>query len=146
MRRTAVKGGRRGIRTARMVSIARERMEGLLKLAEETSERGRLDMSRRYVDLARRIGMRYNVRLPASSRYRFCPGCNTWYRFGTTASRRLRTSRVVIRCGICQLVTRLPYDRQTQLEEGTTTSARSSEPTLVEGLEDDGELADEEAE
>lgn len=84
-------------------SIARERMEILLEFAK-----GRLKsdkkLSRRYVHLARLIGMRYNVPLPAGWKPWLCkkcwnllvPGINCIVRI----SRKGGTHRLVV-CGEC---------------------------------------------
>jgi len=42
--------------------IARERIEILFKIAERKLE-GHPERSRRYIELARKIGLRYNIRL-----------------------------------------------------------------------------------
>jgi len=55
--------------------IAQERMDILFRLAEREALQRREARARRYVDLARRIGMRYNVRIPAEFKRRFCKGC-----------------------------------------------------------------------
>jgi len=46
-----------------MVRIARDRVSQLFALAERESLGGHPEIADRYVTLARRIGMRYNVRL-----------------------------------------------------------------------------------
>ena len=60
--------------------IALERMEILFHEAEQEALHARWARARRYVDLARRIGMRYNVRIPAEFKRRF------WKRASPTSS------------------------------------------------------------
>ncbi len=96
------RGGRRGLRTSVMVTVARSRIDHLFKEADEAGQRGAIDVASRYVRLARRVGTRYNVRIPPELRARFCRGCLTYLREGTTARTRLRAGRKVrtcLRCG-----------------------------------------------
>jgi ribonuclease P protein subunit RPR2 len=94
--------GRRGRRTGTMVRIARERLTGLFQLAEQESARGHGELADRYVTLARRIGMRYNVRLPREFRELYCRRCSAFWVEGRTVKTRLRGGRRVrtcLRCG-----------------------------------------------
>lgn len=100
--------GRRGRRTARMTQIARERIADLFALAETESRRSEPDLADRYVALARRIGMRYNVRLLTEYRDLYCRGCSAYWVEGRTVRTRLRAGRRVRRCQRCGRVRRLP--------------------------------------
>ena len=62
--------GRRGRRTKAMVNIAGERIDILFNLAEEEAKAHKFQRANRYVDLARKIGMRYNVRVPSQYKRR----------------------------------------------------------------------------
>src|SRR2546430_15561422 len=55
--------------------IALERMTRLFGLAESEALQRHAGRARRYVELARRIGMRYNVRVPAPFKRSFCKKC-----------------------------------------------------------------------
>ncbi|MFQ5919721.1 MAG: ribonuclease P protein component 4 [Thermoplasmata archaeon] len=92
--------------------IARERMDILFEMAEEEAHRGNLPRANRYVRLARRLGMRYNVPFSSSYRRRYCRGCGTFLAPGTAATVRLRRSRVVVTCKACGRVARYPYLRE----------------------------------
>ena len=89
--------------------IALERMEILFHHAEEEALRGRTARARRYVDLARRIGMRYNVRVPPEFKRRFCKDCLSYLLPGVNARVRLGRGRVVVTCTGCGAIQRLPY-------------------------------------
>lgn len=96
------RGGRKGRRTGTMVRIARDRIATLFALAEEEATMGRSELADRYVGLARRIGMRYNVRLLAEYREVYCRGCSAYWLEGRTVRTRLRSGRRVrtcLRCG-----------------------------------------------
>jgi len=85
-----------------MVRIARERVADLFALAEKEASSGHSELADRYVSLARRIGMRYNVRLMQEYRELYCRGCSAFWVEGRTVRTRLRAGRRVrtcLRCG-----------------------------------------------
>ena len=98
----------RGRRTKDMVDIARERMELLIVHADRAALAGRMDLADRCVDIARRVGMRYNVRFPVMYRRRFCKVCYRYLLPGSTSRTRLNRSRVVTTCLRCGHVMRRP--------------------------------------
>ena len=55
--------------------IASERINILFRLASEEFKK-HPERSNRYVELARKIGMRYNVRIPKLLKRRFCKKCH----------------------------------------------------------------------
>jgi len=91
-----------------MVDIAGERIGLLFKEADRAALRGRIDLADRYVELARAVGMRYNVTVPASMRRRACRGCHGYLLPGTTSRTRLNRGRVTITCLRCGHITRVP--------------------------------------
>ena len=91
-----------------MVDIAGERIDLLFKEADRAALRGRIDLADRYVELARTVGMRYNVTVPAAMRRRACRGCHGYLLPGTTSRNRLNRGRMTITCLRCGHVTRIP--------------------------------------
>jgi ribonuclease P protein subunit RPR2 len=91
-----------------MVSIARERMELLMEQADHAALEGKMDMADRYVDMARRIGMRYNVRFSPEHRRRFCRACYRYLLPGSTSRTRMSRGRVVTTCLRCGHIMRRP--------------------------------------
>jgi ribonuclease P protein subunit RPR2 len=91
-----------------MVDIAGERIGLLFKEADKAALRGRIDLADRYIELARAVGMRYNVTVPASMRRRACRGCHGYLLPGATSRTRLNRGRVTITCLRCGHVTRVP--------------------------------------
>ncbi len=89
-----------------MVAVAHDRMERLMTMARDTSDPTR---SRRYVTLARRIGMRYNVKMPPGMRSAYCRGCNTYLRAGANCRVRLGRHRLTRTCLTCGNVRRTAY-------------------------------------
>jgi ribonuclease P protein subunit RPR2 len=92
--------------------IALERMEILFRQAEREALLGRAARARRYVDLARRIGMRYNVRVPPEFKRRFCKECRAYFVPGVNARVRVGRGRLVVTCTLCGSIQRLPFSRE----------------------------------
>lgn len=86
------------------IEIAKERIEILLKYAlnEKKTER-----ARRYVELARKIAMKYNIRLKREQKRLFCKWCNNIYReFEYTKTRNKKF--VLLKCPNCQKISKIP--------------------------------------
>jgi len=91
-----------------MVQIARERIDLLMREADLAALAGKMEYADRYVDMARRVGMRYNVRVPTTYRRRFCRGCYRYLQPGISSRTRLSRGRVVTTCLRCGHVSRIP--------------------------------------
>ena len=93
--------------------IARERIKILFNLAKETFKKDR-KKSRRYIELMRKIGLRYNVRLPKDIKRSFCKKCNTLLVPSETSIVRLdkREKTVRVKCLVCGKIYRYPYGRE----------------------------------
>lgn len=100
-KRAKGRGGRKGRRTKGMIEIAKERIQLLFEFAEHQRAQGKYDRLDRYVDLARRIGMRYNVRIPAEYKRRYCKHCYAYLVFGRNAEFRTRNKFIIIHCNNC---------------------------------------------
>ena len=85
------------------IKIAKERIDILFDEAAKTKNP---DLQRRYMQLAKKIGMRYNVRL-AGKKKMFCKHC--FYYFSGSVRRRLKNGKIVIKCPGCGRVTRQVY-------------------------------------
>ncbi len=72
------------------------------------------ERSKRYVQIARKIGMRYNVKIPADLKACFCKNCNSYLRPGVNCRARTNPAQkaVVIRCLGCGKIARHPYRRE----------------------------------
>jgi ribonuclease P protein subunit RPR2 len=90
--------------------IARERVEILFGLARKELEKNPA-RSRRYVELARKIGTRYQVRFPPEMKEGFCKECNSLMVPGRTFTTRIdsKTKSVIIKCGNCNYSHRKRY-------------------------------------
>lgn len=71
------------------------------------------ERSHRYIQLARKIAMRYNIRMPKYLKRKFCKKCYRYLVPGVNC--RVRTNKakqvVAITCLKCGNVTRYPYRR-----------------------------------
>jgi len=90
--------------------IAKERIDILFNLANKEFKK-HPERSRRYVELARKIGLRYNVRFTRTLKRKFCKNCNSLLKPGISAKLRLdsKTKVIVIRCLNCNKTYRHPY-------------------------------------
>ena len=93
--------------------IAGERMGILMGLAQEESAAHPV-RSDRYAQLARKIGMRYNVKVPRDIRGRMCRGCKVFLVPGRNSIVRTsaKTLSVETRCLKCGKVSRHPYAKE----------------------------------
>ena len=85
------------------LKIARERIGILFDEATKTNDK---KLQRRYMQLAKKIGMRYNVRLGKQKKM-FCKKC--FYYFGADTKRRLKNGKIIIKCPDCGRVARQIY-------------------------------------
>ncbi len=102
---------------AKARKIARERINILWRMLEQ----GRIGdieldkkLEKRYVELIRKLAMRYNLKLPKTLRRRICKSCGAFLRPGKNAVVRLDSKRkmVIIKCLECGKIYRYPYGRE----------------------------------
>ena len=110
--------GRTGRRTKEMIAIAKQRIHILLTRAEhESISKHNPDRATRYVELARKIAMRYNIRINKYFRNKLCRSCNSFLG-GTDFCRvRCRGKRIIIQCSNCGRITRIPIRQFRQGQE-----------------------------
>ncbi|MCD6591223.1 MAG: ribonuclease P [Candidatus Aenigmarchaeota archaeon] len=98
---------------AKWLRIAKERIKILFTIAENEFDK-HPERSKRYIQLAKKIAMRYNIRIPKPLKRKFCKKCFSLLKPGKTA--RIRTSKdkqsVIITCLMCGHVKRYPYIRE----------------------------------
>ena len=90
--------------------IAEERIQILFSLAKKEMSR-KPERSKRYIELARKIGQRFNVRLAKEMKRTFCKECNTILVPGKTSKVRIdsKTKNIVIKCENCNTIYRYKY-------------------------------------
>jgi ribonuclease P protein subunit RPR2 len=100
----------RGRKPDYQIRIAKERIEILIGLAEKEL-RTHPDRSRRYVQLAGKIGMRFNIRFPTNLKRSSCKHCFTPLRPGLTSTQRTDHGVIIVKCQNCQKVSRHPMGK-----------------------------------
>lgn len=80
--------------------IAKERIRILFKEAERIFPKHK-DLANRYVELARRIGMKYKVRVPKHLKRKFCKYCYRFIRPGVNSNVRIKNKKVIHHCNEC---------------------------------------------
>jgi ribonuclease P protein subunit RPR2 len=95
--------------------IAEERIKILFEEAEREFSK-HPERSKRYVELARKIGMRYNIKLKAY-RKKFCRKCNAYLKPGVNCRIRLRDNKkaIVQTCLECGNTSRHPYIKEKKI-------------------------------
>ena len=87
------------------LKIARERIAILFDEAEKAAKENK-DRAKRYVQLARKIGMRYNVRIPHDLKRKYCRYCHNML---LDSRRRLKKGVLVVECKSCGASLHYPY-------------------------------------
>ena len=112
MKKKGARRPRRGGKPRWMKRIAAKRIQRLFRLAE-TIAHEKLHYANRYVELAIKISMKYNVRIPSHLKRCFCKHCYTYLVPGKNCRVRLRSNRfphVTITCYTCSKIIRYPYN------------------------------------
>ncbi|MBT3985582.1 ribonuclease P [archaeon] len=87
--------------------IARERIKILFKNAETVFPKNPV-RANRYIELARKVAMKANLRLTKTQRRKFCTHCYTYLQTGVNARIRTRDKKLIIYCLSCKKYTRIP--------------------------------------
>ena len=97
----------------RMKKIARERIRILLGLAEQEIY-SHPERSRRYAELAKKIGMRYRVRIPKKYKRKICRKCGAYLKPGANCTVRLipKERCVSWKCSECGAERRYSYRKK----------------------------------
>ncbi len=108
--------------------IARERINILLERAGRVFQPDPL-LSKRYVELARSIGMKYNVRLTKKDKLKLCKKCNSFLVPGVNCRVRTHEKRVVVTCLECGHVRRIPFimERKSKLNKSRLKNESTNE-------------------
>jgi ribonuclease P protein subunit RPR2 len=83
---------RRGNKPNFLLQVVRERIDILFQLAEKELKR-HPERARRYVSLARKLGMKYNVRFPKRLKRKFCKKCGILWIPGYNLKVRLNSRK-----------------------------------------------------
>ena len=101
---------KRRIDPGKAKELASERMDILMTLSVKEASSGNIERARRYVSLARKIGMKTKTKIPKDIRY--CKKCSVPLVPSVTCSVRLRNRKVNMNCNECGSVRRLSYIKE----------------------------------
>lgn len=120
--------------------IALKRMDILFREAEISVRSSDMEAAKSYVALARRIGMRYNARIPREWKLRFCKNCGSFLVPTVNCTVRVGRGRIVRTCGSCGAYMRIPYLRE--IKEKRLKRARAGKQDLLEVSKNRGNAGD----
>ncbi|MBI2109938.1 ribonuclease P [Candidatus Woesearchaeota archaeon] len=83
------------------IRLAEEHILALFKEAENEFKK-HPERSNRYVKLARRIAMKFQIKLPIELKRKFCKHCNAFLKPGMNCRIRINKSRVIYYCFKCK--------------------------------------------
>tara|TARA_Y100000310_G_scaffold335391_1_gene417326 strand:- start:178 stop:486 length:309 start_codon:yes stop_codon:yes gene_type:complete len=89
--------------------IALKEMKEYLSKAESYFSKDKV-MAAKYVQKARRSGMRYKVSFPKTLKKKFCKHCHSYLKQGVNVTVRTNKSNVVYTCKECKGVMRFGYN------------------------------------
>lgn len=92
---------------AQQVKIAKRRIIFLFKLAKEHFKEDS-NLSDKYVKIARRIAMKYKIRLPSQLKKMVCKNCHRYLMPGVNCRVRLHKHRIIYYCLGCKHYMRHP--------------------------------------
>ncbi len=89
------------------LDIANRRIDKLFSLADEMFLTDST-LSDRYVDLARKIAMKFKISLKSEFKRKFCKHCNKYLRSGVNCRVRTVSKKLVYSCFSCKKFSRIP--------------------------------------
>jgi len=93
-------------------SIAIRRINQLFSMAEQSALSDKFKLANRYVEIARKIKMRYLVPMPKEYKSRFCKHCYSYLLPNVTSRVRINSGKIVIYCKSCNKFTRIPLQNK----------------------------------
>jgi len=82
--------------------IAKERIIKLFQMAEKIAFVGDINLANRYVEIARKISMRFKVPIPKEFKRRICKNCYKYLVPGLNCRVRIYRGKVIIYCYSCK--------------------------------------------
>jgi len=83
--------------------ISLERIKILFEEGEKAAKKNRFDLAKKYIILAKNIGMRCNVKIPKNLKLKFCKNCNYFLIPGKSAKLKIDSKKkfIKIKCLNC---------------------------------------------
>ena len=95
----------------RQKKIAKERVAILFRQAEQVFPTNQ-ERANRYVELARKVAMKINLRMAKKYKRRFCKHCYAYLQPGVNSTTRTRDGKIIIYCRVCRKYTRIPLAKK----------------------------------
>ncbi|MBU2561243.1 MAG: ribonuclease P [Nanoarchaeota archaeon] len=92
------------------IKIAKQHIESLLEQAKEVAAENTA-LANRYVTLARKVAMKFRIRLPPEQKRLFCPHCYRFMLPGKNLRVRVHEHRVIYYCLDCKKFWRKPLGK-----------------------------------
>jgi len=89
-------------------NIAKNRIIKLFTAAEYCALSGKLNLANRYVEIARKISMKYQISIPKDLKRCFCKHCYSFMLPNVTSRVRMNKGKIVFYCFKCKKYTRIP--------------------------------------
>jgi ribonuclease P protein subunit RPR2 len=87
---------------------AKEHIKELFEQAEQ-NYKDHPALTKRYVELARKIAMKHKVRFTRDQKMWFCKSCNAYLKRGINSTVRIHNNNIILRCKECGFVRRFRY-------------------------------------
>ena len=101
--------------------VARQKVEELFNYADSIFKKDK-NLANRYVNIARKIAMKVNLRLPSKLKRKFCKHCYSFLMPGFNCRIRTRDNKVVYYCLECKKFMRFPFLREKKLRKISKTN------------------------
>jgi ribonuclease P protein subunit RPR2 len=88
--------------------IALSRVKKLFKEADSAFSENP-SLSNRYVTLARKIAMKFKLKMPSELKKKYCKHCYKYLKPGENCRVRIRDNKVIYYCQNCKKYSRFPY-------------------------------------
>ena len=99
--------------------IASQRIAYLFRLAESYALEGKFVLANRYVELARKISMKYLVSIPPEFKRRFCTHCYQYLLPPVTCRVRIHRGMIITYCLSCKKYGRIPLHHRKEPSHNT---------------------------
>ena len=90
------------------IKIAKSRIEQLFEQAKQAFNEDK-KLANRYVELARKISMKYKVRIPSELKRKFCKNCYSYLVPSKNCRVRVSQGKITYYCLECKHFMRFPY-------------------------------------
>jgi|TARA_Y100000310_G_scaffold330278_1_gene401652 ribonuclease P protein subunit RPR2 len=91
--------------------IARERIKKLFEEADSVFSKDK-KLANRYIRLARKIAMKFNLRMPRGYKRKFCKHCYSYLKPGVNLRVRTKDGKVIYYCLECKKFMRFPVSKK----------------------------------